>query len=62
MLDVTTGVKFLDAATLSKLAALCPPGTRLTVNQVGNLLMTNEHGESIGYIDFNGEEVVFFNA
>jgi hypothetical protein len=44
--------RFLPAARLAELLAQLPPGSKVTPNSVGNLMVVDEHDEYIGYIGF----------
>ena len=44
--------RFLSATRLAKLLAELPPGSKVTPNSVGNLMVVDELDEYIGYIGF----------
>ena len=44
--------KYLEAQLLHLFLKEVPKSTRVRVNMVGNLMLTNDAGDYIGYIDF----------
>ena len=44
--------RFLPAAKLAELLAQLPPGSKVTPNSVGNLMIVDGVDEYIGYIGF----------
>jgi hypothetical protein len=44
--------RFLPATRLAELLAQLPPGSKVTPNRVGNLMVVDENDEYIGYIGF----------
>lgn len=50
MIDVDG--KYLEVQHLQLILRELPKSTRVRVNQVGNLTLSNDYGEYFGYIDF----------
>ena len=57
-----TGCKMITVGRMKELLATLPDNYYIIPNTVGNLLVTNENFDPVGYIDFMEESVELFDS